>query len=131
MDPNRKRWNEQQQALKKALAKPATHAQAVALCLEQHAAVHAAEVAAGAWSFEDEVWQGLSGEAARRIPAGGEHSIVWAVWHITRIEDMTMNCLVAGTAQVADQVGGPASSSWLERMRAPIRDTGNSADPAG
>lgn len=41
-----------------------------------------------AWSFEDEVWQGLRDAAARRIPLGGEHSIAWLVRHSTRIEDV-------------------------------------------
>jgi hypothetical protein len=121
MDANRKRWNEQQQALKVALARPAAHAQAVALCLEQHAAVHTAVMVAGAgWSFEDEVWQRLSEAAARRIPPKGEHSIAWMAWHITRIEDMTLNGLVAGTPQVFD-------AGWASRLCVPVRDTGNAS----
>jgi hypothetical protein len=127
MDAHRKRWNEQQQALKQALAKPPTHAQAIALCLGQHAAVHAAQVAQAEWSFEDEVWQGLSDAAARFIPAGGEHSIVWMVWHSTRIEDMTMNCLVAGSPQVIDA----HESGWTARMQVNQRDTGNTTAADG
>ena len=37
MEANRKFWNEQQQALKRALAVPARHAEALQLCLGQHA----------------------------------------------------------------------------------------------
>jgi hypothetical protein len=121
MDANRKRWNEQQQVLKAALARPAAHAQALALCLEQHAAVHTAALPDGAgWSFEDEVWQGLSEAGARRIPPKGEHSIAWMAWHITRIEDMTLNVLVAGTPQVFD-------AGWAARLCVPVRDTGNAS----
>lgn len=44
MDPNRKQWNAGQQALRKALARAETHAQAVQQFLIQHAMCHAAEM---------------------------------------------------------------------------------------
>jgi hypothetical protein len=129
MDPNRKQWNDQQAALKKALAKPVTHEQAITLCLGQHAAMHTAAMPLQpalevSWSFEDEVWQGLSEAAARRIPPKGEHSIAWMTWHTTRIEDMTFNVLVAGTPQVFDEGG------WAASLCVSGRDTGNSSDAA-
>lgn len=129
MDPNRKQWNEQQAALKKALTKPATHEQAVTLCLGQHAAIHRSQMAAQEqpvpWSFEDDIWQGLSEEDARRVPAKGDHSIAWMAWHITRIEDMTFNVLVAGTPQVFDAGG------WAAALGITARDSGNSNDRKG
>ncbi len=129
MDSHRKLWNTQQQALRRALSRPADHAQAIELFLSQHAMVHSAEMAqAGLWSFEDEVWQGLSEAATRRIPPGGEHSIAWIFWHLTRIEDITMNVLLAGGPQVLAQGG------WLEQIKVTVCDTGNAmheADIAG
>ena len=39
------------------------------LFFQQHAMLHRAEMAgAGLWSYEDQVWQGLSEADARRIP---------------------------------------------------------------
>ena len=72
-----------------------------------------------AWSFEDDAFDGLSEAAARAIPPKAEHSIAWLTWHITRIEDMTMNVLAMGEPQVF------VSQGWQERLRAIASDTGN------
>ena len=96
MEPNRKSWNERQKDLRQALSRPEEHPQAINLFLTQHAMVHSAEMSrSGLFSFEDEVWEGLSADQLRRIPPRQEHSIAWLVWHITRIEDITMNLLAA------------------------------------
>ncbi len=99
---------------------------AIDLFLAQHATVHASEVAAcGLYSFDDELWQGLSEEAARCIPKNGEHSIAWMIWHIARIEDVTMSLLVAGGRQAF------SGDDWPVRMNATVRETGNALDEAG
>jgi hypothetical protein len=119
MDPDRKSWNEQQQVLRKSLARVEDYHKAIELFLNQHAMVHTAEMShAGLWSIEDEVLDGITGQQMRRINKG-EHSIVWIIWHLTRIEDITMNLLVAGSPQIMLKEG------WLERMKINARDTGN------
>lgn len=119
MNPNRQRWNQGQQELRKALNRPADFDKAINLFMQQHAAVHAAEVSgSGQWSFADEVWQGLSEAAARRIPPDGEHSMAWCIWHLARIEDVTMNLLLAGQAQVL-------ADGWQARLNVVAGDTGN------
>jgi hypothetical protein len=123
MDPNRKYWNEQQQALRQALNKPSEHTRAVQLFLDQHAMLHTAEVAgSNLHSFEDEVWQGLSEEGFRCIPPKFEHSIAWIFWHLTRIEDITMNMLVAGQPQLYNQ------DDWAARLNVSICDTASALD---
>jgi hypothetical protein len=123
MDPNRKLWNQQQQALRKALSQPAHHPQAVDLFLSQHAVVHSARMSQStSWSCADEVLQDVGEEAMRIIPGGHEHSIAWVIWHIARIEDVTMNVLLAGSPQILLQ------DSWLERLGVTARDTGNAMD---
>ncbi len=120
MEPHRKLWNEQQQALRKALSCPQEHQQAVALFLDQHAMLHESAVSgAGLWSLEDEVWQGLTEDVARCVPPKVGHSVVWCLWHLTRCEDITMNMLAAGTPQLL------LKDNWLERLKIPERDTGN------
>lgn len=120
VDLNRKLWNEQMQELQRALVRSGDHQITIDLFLKQHAKVHAAEVGqSGLWSFDDELWQGLSEEESRCIPPKGEHSIVWMLWHIARCEDITMNLLVAGGAQVLH------SGGWLERMKISACDTGS------
>lgn len=95
------------------------------LFMSQHAMVHSAGIFGAAtppvdfWSFEDELWQDLPEEAARIILGNEEHSIAWMIWHIARIEDITMNLLVAGRPQVFSE------GLWQERIRAKICDTGS------
>jgi hypothetical protein len=123
MDQNRKIWNDQQKSLRQALNNPVNHLQAIELFLSQHAMVHAVEMSdLGSWSFADEVWHGLTEEDIRQIPSDGEHSIAWIYWHMTRIEDVTMNMLISGTPQLLDQ------DDWLIRLGLAYRDTGNAMD---
>jgi hypothetical protein len=123
MDANRKTWNERQQELRWLLAKPGSGQRGLDLFLGQHAAVHAAGVSAEpGWSFADEVLAGASDTSMRCIPPKGEHSIAWVLWHIARIEDMTMNLLVAAECQVFEQ------DTWMECLGVDVRDTGNAMD---
>jgi len=124
METQRKLWNERQKALRQALdqAQDDEHsqAQAVDLFMRQHAMLHAGEVSApGGYSFDDELWQGLSEATARRLPRGAEHSVAWCIWHLARIEDVTMAVLLAGEAQLFEQEG------WAARLKVVLRDTGN------
>ena len=125
MDPHRKTWNQQQKALRQSLAQSDDHPKAVELFLSQHAMVHAAQMSkAGLWSFEDEALEGVSKQQMRMIPTGCNHSIAWVIWHLSRIEDMTMNILAAGSPQVFQQEG------WSKKMNVGVRDTGNAMDKA-
>jgi hypothetical protein len=120
MNPDRKLWNKQQQELRQNLARTDSHQKAMELFLSQHAMVHAADMShAGLWSFEDEILEGVKGNQMRLIPNKCTHSLAWVLWHMTRIEDVTMNLLVAGSPQVL------LRENWLERMQISLRDTGN------
>ena len=121
MDPNRKAWNEGQKALRQALAQ--SDETAIELFLNQHAMVHSTEMAPSPFSFADEIWQDMDEQALRRIPQKEEHSIVWILWHLARIEDMTMNILVAGRPQLLNQ------DDWLEKLAVPYRHSGNAMTP--
>jgi hypothetical protein len=67
----------------------------------------------------------MAEERIRRIPPSCEHSVAWCVWHIARIEDVTMNLLVAGNTQILHE------DDWLEGMKATIAHTGNAMDKEG
>jgi hypothetical protein len=124
MDPNRKQWFDDQKDLRLALKKPIQLEMAIGLFLKQHAPLHAREVSgADGWNPEEEVWSGLSEAQFRYVPAGMEHSIAWCYWHLARIEDITMNLLVAGTDQVYTH------DDWKVRLHAPFDDTGNMITP--
>lgn len=120
MDPNRKDWNRGQKQLRQLLTKSDDHASAIDLFLRQHAMVHRAEMSRmGLHSFADEVWQDASDELIRRIPPKFEHSVAWIIWHIARIEDMTMNGLLAERRQVFHQ------DDWPKRLNISIQHSGN------
>ncbi len=125
MDPHRKSWNEQQQRLRRALSRPQEHPEAIHQFLGQHAMVHSGKMADdGSWSFEDELLHGASEALLRRIPTDGEHSIAWILWHLARIEDVTMNLLIAGSPQVLFQ------EDWTGKLKVSFSDTGNATDAA-
>ena len=120
MEPNRKYWNEQQKLLRQALTKSDDYQTAIDLFLRQHAMVHRAEMSqSGLYSFADEVWQDADEEMVRCVPPKFEHSIAWIIWHLARIEDMTMNGLLAGKPQVFHQ------DDWLRRLNIIIQHSGN------
>jgi len=124
MDPNRKQWFDDQQALRRALKKPVQLEEATSLFLKQHATLHAFDVGGtDSWSLEEQVWDGLTEAQFRCIPAGQEHSIAWCYWHLARIEDITMNLLVAGTDQIYTY------DDWKKRLHAPFDDTANMIAP--
>jgi len=113
-------WNEKQKNLRAALEDPSQHTQAINACLEQHGWTHESAVwPAPSPTFADMLWQDLSEQSARSIPANGEHSIAWTYWHLARIEDTAFNLLVAGRPMLLDQDG------WGERLRVTQRHTGN------
>ncbi len=121
MDAHRRLWNEQQQLFRQALTSKSDHQETIRLFLSQHAMVHSAEMShTEDWSFEDEVCEGLSHTHLRSRPNGVTNSIVWLIWHIARIEDVTMNLLVAGRPQVLD------ADDWVSQLRLNRRDVGTS-----
>ncbi len=122
MEQDRKLWNEHNSILRETLERKPVPPEAVELFYQQHAALHSGLAEPGTWSFADEVLVGLTEEQIRGVPAGGEHSIAWIWWHLARIEDVTMNVLVAGTPQLADSQG------WFERFGTLLRHTGNAMD---
>lgn len=124
MDPNHTQWNVTLKDLRLALKKPVQLEMSVALFLELHAPLHARAVSGtDGWDLEEEVWSGLTEAQFRCIPAGMEHSIAWCYWHLARIEDITMNLLVADSAQVYSR------EDWKQCLHAPFDDTGNMITP--
>jgi hypothetical protein len=124
MDPNRKLWNAGQQTLRRALASNQLQA-AIGQFLIQHAMVHSLKVSRmDVWSFADELWQGLSEPDFRAIPSKGEHSIAWILFHMARIEDITMNMLVAGKHQLYSK------EKWEAKLKSTIRHSANGMNAA-
>ena len=120
---NRRNWTRQQDLLRKALSSKAHFEQAISLFFTQHAAVHAADVYPGAhWSVQDEAISGLPDELFRACPRPGENPIAWLIWHVTRIEDLTMNRFVFEQEQVL------LRENWGDKLGLVLRDVGTGMD---
>ncbi len=101
LDILRKELNPRHKALRDALKYPEQTGRAIPLFLTLHGILHAASVAPDTpWSYEDLLLDDLTEEQYRLIPDGEEHSLVWIIWHLSRIEDVTMNLLVAERDQI-------------------------------
>lgn len=120
LEAKRKLCQEQQSELRRLLLSPDHVEDAFQLFFKQHAMLHSVEMAyRESFSLEDQVFEDLSEETARRIPRNNENSIAWNIWHIARIEDVAMNMLVAGSPQVLTQ------GTWQPDLGIEARDTGN------
>jgi hypothetical protein len=112
-------WNPKQTALREALPKPECFSEAIRLCLELHGLVHSGQVTSSKKpTIFDELLDGLTEEAFAAMPTPKDTTIAWNIWHITRIEDITANILIAGGRQVLNNL-------WLKKLGTRIRDTGN------
>ncbi len=111
---------QQQTELRKILANKDRFDQGMAMFFDQHAMLHSSKINKGsAWSFPDALLADMNEEQIRRVPVHSEHSIAWILWHIARIEDVTMNLLVAGSPQIF------LANKWLKQMNTAVRHTGN------
>lgn len=121
MDNQKDLWEAQQKLLRSILLKPEKFDEAIKLCLNQHAMVHSSEMSQiNVMTFEDELWEGLGETVFRTMPTVKDETIAWSLWHLTRIEDITMNILVADEKQVIN------TDDWQEKMNIKVCDTGNS-----
>jgi hypothetical protein len=113
-------WNSKQALLKDIIQKPDKFDQAIELCKNMHALVHTSEMSKlDIRTFEDELWDGLEEEVFRAMLTDKTVTIAWNLWHLTRIEDLTANVLIANDIQVIN------SGKWLDKMKVAVCDTGN------
>jgi hypothetical protein len=122
MESDRKTWNRQHALVRTILMKEKNYRKALPLLLEHHAAVHAGKLGGG-WSYQDEVVGALTEEQLRLAPRNGL-SALWKLWHATRVEDATLNVLLAGGKQVL--LGG----GWRAKLGVRFVDVGNDMPPA-
>jgi len=65
----------------------------------------------------NKLWKNL-GEETCKIITNKETSILWNVWHITRIEDIVSNIIIGNTEEILNNV-------IQEKLNVKIKDTGN------
>ncbi len=113
-------WNPKQALLKEMLQKPGRFTKAIEICLEMHSLLHISESSCGPLeTYEDTLWDGLDEATFRAMTTLKDDTIAWNLWHITRIEDITVNILIADMVQVF------LGDDWMGKMNVTIRDTGN------
>lgn len=116
----RRRWSADQKQLRALLESGTNLQEAKELFYSQHAVLHSQEMSGmGSWSYADEVFSDLEEEQLRKIPPNQVHSLLWILWHISRIEDMTMNILVGNNDQIYIR------QDWVKKLNSPILHSGN------
>lgn len=97
----------------------------IALCLTHHAMLHSKSIHdQNIWSYVDEILDGLDKDKMRVVSKKEGHSILWNLWHLARIEDITMNFLVGGNEEIFFH------ENYQGRLGIPYPDTGNETGPA-
>jgi len=124
MDKNQiKLWNQNHKKLTSIILEPLEHKNTIDLFLYQHSLLHSSKISnLPLVTIEDELFKDLKGETFRKYPVvvpDTKNSIVWHIWHITRIEDMTMNVLVNNDEQVF------FLGDWQKDLKVDCIHTGN------
>lgn len=88
------------------------------LFLEIHSNLHLSKISDTEQNEVDKLIDDLHHEEYAIMPTSKDDTIAWVLWHIARIEDLTMSFLVACGEQLFDD-------AWKEKINAPIADTGN------
>ncbi|WP_313162897.1 DinB family protein [Sedimentibacter sp.] len=92
--------------------------QAKELFLEIHAKLHLSEISNTEHNEVDNLICDLNDNEYAIMPTAKDETIAWVIWHIARIEDLTMSILVAGEDQLFNY-------EWKQKLNAAITDTGN------
>lgn len=114
-----KDWNPKQKRLNQIIRKSDCYKEARELFIEMHGMVHSGKVSLKTSSCViDELWDDLEDKDCRIMPTEKDVTIAWNIWHITRIEDITVNMLVNKSEQILDSV-------WLQNLGIQVTDTAN------
>jgi hypothetical protein len=65
-----------------------------------------------------DLWTAVPDDLMRQRPHTRVNSIVWNLWHLTRVEDVALNRFIADLPQVLEEGG------WTQRMKVPFRHHG-------
>jgi len=110
--------SEKHKELNKIIRKQEKIEQSKSLFLEIHASLHLSEISNEIKNEADKLIEDLGNNEYAIMPTSKDETIAWVLWHIARIEDLTMGILVAGEEQLFNE-------EWKEKLCAPITDTGN------
>lgn len=119
MDVVPSNWSSCHKELNKVIRKKENSTSVIEMILDLHKELHTSKVSQ---SKDNNTIDTLFGDLQRNeyaiMPTSKDETIAWAIWHIARIEDLTMNILVKNDTQIFDE-------AWKKRMHITISDTGN------
>ncbi|NOU64739.1 DinB family protein [Paenibacillus sp. LMG 31461] len=124
----RNAWNVKHRALNASILKPAEHDKVVELLLDLHGSLYSSEMAGDLGVHSEEIlMENMTEELLRWYPvpcSDTSNSIAWHLWHMARVEDITMNILAVGGKEVL------YSDNWLEKMNIRFATPGNEMNEA-
>lgn len=115
--------SEKHKKLNKIIRKAGNVEVAKSLFLDLHTSLHQSAVSNGQKNEVDDLLNDLDPKEYAIMPTSKDETIAWVLWHISRIEDLTMGILVASEDQIFNE-------DWKLKMNAPIIDTGNALSDA-
>lgn len=114
-------WKEKMSYLESIIFNEQKFVESISLLTDLHGKVHSSEITSnGEETLDDILWKNMDETCFRSLSRRENVTIAWSVYHISRIEDITMNILVGNRNQVF------LEDNWNERLNCPIVDTGNS-----
>ncbi len=112
-------WSNRHKELNHVIRKTDNFNSTIELILDLHKELHTSLVSnLKEQNLIDELLGDLEHKEAAIMPTSKDETIAWAIWHLARIEDLTMNILLQSDVQIFDE-------SWQVRIQTPISDTGN------
>lgn len=92
--------------------------QAKGLFLDIHAKLNLSEISNTEKNEVDNLLENLTQNQYSIMPTNKDETIAWVLWHIARIEDLTINILVARKDQIFNE-------DWKKKLNVSITDTAN------
>ena len=88
------------------------------LFFELHTKLHLSSIMGTEHNEVDSLLNDLTVDEYKIMPTAKDETIAWVLWHIARIEDLTIGILVAERGQLFN-------NEWKRQLNTPITDTGN------
>ncbi len=110
--------SDQHKELIKIIRKKDKFDEAIELFLDIHSQLHSNIISLDKSNYINPLINDLKDNEYRIMPIKTDETIVWAIWHLARIEDLTMNVLIADKEQVFN-------NDWKAKMNVNVSDTGN------
>lgn len=110
--------SEEHKALNQIIRKKQRTEEAKKVFLDIHKQLHLSNIKEREENEVDRLFSDLKPWEYAVMPGKDDETIAWVVWHIARIEDLTMGILTGRGNQFFDE-------EWRRRIDSPIKDTGN------